>query len=47
MSKVKGPTKVVRRSSEDGKFVTKKFAETHKSTTEKQHVHVTPPKKPR
>jgi hypothetical protein len=37
--------KVVYRSSKTGEFVTQKYADTHKPTTERQHVTVTKPKK--
>jgi hypothetical protein len=33
------------RDSEDGQFVKKEYAETHKSTTEKERVRVVPPGK--
>jgi hypothetical protein len=36
--------KAVYRSSESGEFVTKKFAESHPKTTEKEHVYVPAPK---
>jgi hypothetical protein len=35
MSKAKGPADY--RDSKTGQFVTKKYADTHKSTTEKEH----------
>jgi len=38
MSKKSSTKQTVRRSSKTGQFVTKKFAETHKSTTETQHI---------
>jgi hypothetical protein len=44
-SKIKGPTKIVHRSSVTGRLVTGKFAGSHPRTTETQHVHVQPPKK--
>lgn len=37
--------KIVFRSSVSGKFVTERFANTHKPTTERQHVPVKNPKK--
>ena len=44
---VSGMTKkVVYRSSESGEFVTKRYAESHPKTTERQHVNVPPPPKP-
>ena len=42
MSNKKGPPNY--RSAVDGKFVTKKYAEKHPRTTEKEH-NKTPPKK--
>ena len=36
--------KTVYRSSKTGEFVTEKFADAHKSTTEKEHVYVPAPK---
>lgn len=36
--------KTVYRSSKSGEFVTKKFADTHKTTTEKEHVYAPAPK---
>lgn len=39
------PKKVVYRDSGSGEFVKKQYADTHKRTTEKQHVPVVPPKK--
>lgn len=36
--------KTVYRSSKSGEFVTEKFANTHKATTEKEHVYVPAPK---
>jgi hypothetical protein len=44
-TKIKGPTKVVHRSSVTGRMVTEKYADAHPRTTETQHVHVKPPKK--
>jgi len=38
-------TKVIRRSSETGKFVTTKFTQTHPQTTETERVHVPTKKK--
>lgn len=38
-------TKTIYRSSVTGKLVKKSYAETHKSTTEKERVRV-PPRKP-
>jgi hypothetical protein len=37
--------KTIYRDSEDGQFVKKEYAETHKSTTEKERVRVVPPGK--
>jgi hypothetical protein len=34
----KTPTRVVHRDSGDGQFVTKRYADTHKKTTEQEHV---------
>lgn len=45
MSKVKGPTRPVHRDSKSGEFVTKDYAEKHKSTTERERVHINPPSK--
>lgn len=42
----KPPTKVVHRDSGTGEFVTKKYADTHKKTTEREHVPAPPPPKP-
>ena len=43
----KTPTKVVHRDSGTGEFVTKKYADTHKKTTEREHVPAPlPAKKP-
>lgn len=36
--------KTVYRSSKSGEFVTEKFANSHKATTEKEHVYVPAPK---
>ena len=36
--------KTIYRSSKSGEFVTEKFANTHKATTEKEHVYVPAPK---
>ena len=36
--------KTIYRSSKSGEFVTEKFADTHKATTEKEHVYVPAPK---
>jgi hypothetical protein len=44
-TKIKGPTKVVHRSSVTGRLVTGKYADTHPRTTETQHVHIHTPKK--
>jgi hypothetical protein len=41
MAKAKGPASY--RSSKTGKFVTKKYGESHKNTTEKEHNK--PPRK--
>lgn len=37
-SKSSGSRQTVHRDSKDGQFVTKRYADTHKSTTEKQHI---------
>ena len=42
----KPPTKVVHRDSGTGEFVTKKYADTHKKTTEREHVPAPPPPPP-
>jgi hypothetical protein len=42
-SKNDAPRKTVYRGSDDGKFVTKKYAETHPKTTEKERVRIDPP----
>lgn len=39
--------KTVYRSSVSGRFVTERFADNHKPTTERQHVYVTAPKTPK
>jgi hypothetical protein len=41
MAKAKGPATY--RSAKSGRFVTKKYGDTHKNTTEKEHNR--PPKK--
>jgi hypothetical protein len=46
-SKDKEPKKTVRRDSEDGRFVTKRYAETHPKSTETERVRVKPPSPPR
>lgn len=38
MSKTQGPRRTVYRDSGDGQFVTKKYAESHPKTTEKERV---------
>ncbi|SDA16531.1 hypothetical protein SAMN05216315_10812 [Nitrosospira sp. Nsp18] len=38
------PKKTVHRSSENGEFVTKKYADSHPKTTEKERVRISPPK---
>jgi hypothetical protein len=43
----KQPKKVVYRSSVDGHFVTKKYAQNHPRITERQHVPIVKPKKKR
>jgi hypothetical protein len=43
MFKTKGTTKVMHRSSVDGEFVTKQYADAQKRITERQHVRVPPP----
>ena len=45
MSAVKGPRKTVYRDSRDGQFVTKDYADDHKSVTEKERVRTDPPPK--
>jgi hypothetical protein len=37
--------KTVYRDSEDGQFTTKRYAEDHPSTTEKERVRIRPPEK--
>lgn len=44
MSKKPGSYKTVYRDSVEGEFVTKEYADAHKRTTEKERVHVPPPK---
>ena len=39
------PTKTIHRSSKTGEFVTEKYADSHKATTETERVKVPPPKK--
>jgi len=39
------PTKVVHRDAGDGQFVTKKYADSHPRTTEREHVPLHNPKK--
>jgi hypothetical protein len=45
----KGGTKIVRRNSDNGKFVSKEYVKAHPKTTETEHrpTKRTPPKKPR
>lgn len=43
MSDPKGPRRTVYRDSTDGQFVTRKYAETHPRTTERERVII--PKK--
>ncbi len=43
MSSPKGPRKTVHRDAEDGRFVTKKYADNHPRTTEKERVRTDPP----
>ena len=40
MSKFKEPRKTVYRNSDDGRFVTKRYAEGHPKTTERERVIV-------
>jgi len=39
--------KTVHRDSKDGQFVTKRYAEAHPDTTEKERVRIKPPEPPR
>lgn len=39
------PMKVVHRDSDKGQFVTKRFADNHPKTTEREHVPIHNPKK--
>lgn len=41
----KGTRKTVHRSSEHGRFVTKKYADRHPKTTERERVRIDPPAK--
>jgi hypothetical protein len=50
MATPKAPTKIVRRDSEDGRFVKKSYVDTHPKTTETERVRIPvrrsqPPKK--
>jgi hypothetical protein len=45
MSSVKGTRKTVHRDSRDGQFVTKEYADSHKSVTEKERIRIDPPPK--
>lgn len=45
MPNSKAQTKVVNRSSVNGRFVTEKFAQSHKRETERQHVQIPAPAK--
>jgi hypothetical protein len=42
-SKNDAPRKTVFRDSKDGQFVTKRYAEDHPNTTEKERVRIDPP----
>ena len=44
MSKVKGPTITRYRDSVDGQFVKPNYADKNPRTTEREHIHVNPPK---
>ncbi|MBP1290262.1 hypothetical protein AB7M56_000152 [Bradyrhizobium elkanii] len=46
-SRDKEPKKTVRRDSEDGRFVTKRYADNHPKTTETERVRVKPPASPK
>ena len=39
------PTKIVHRDSEDGRFVTERYADKHPRTTETERVRIVPPGK--
>jgi hypothetical protein len=41
------PKKTVYRDSKEGGFVTKKYAEAHPDTTEKERVRIRPPQPPK
>jgi len=45
MSNPKGPRKTVFRNSDDGRFVTEKYADRHPKTTEKERVILQKPGK--
>lgn len=45
MAKEKETRKTVYRDSDEGKFVTKEYADKHPKTTERERVRVSPPKK--
>lgn len=45
MSNPKGPRKTVYRNSDDGRFVTERYANTHPKTTEKERVIAPKPSK--
>ncbi|MGY4197852.1 hypothetical protein ACVIM9_007193 [Bradyrhizobium sp. USDA 4520] len=46
-SRDKEPKKTVRRDSEDGRFVTKRYADNHPKTTETERVRVKPQASPK
>jgi hypothetical protein len=46
-SKSNEPKKTVYRDSKEGEFVTKKYAESHPDTTEKERVRIRPPETPK
>jgi hypothetical protein len=39
------PTEIINLSARNGEFVTQKFAQSHRKTTEREHVPVSDPKK--
>jgi hypothetical protein len=43
MSKASGNVKVVHRDSKSGEFVTKRYADHHPATTERERIKMPPP----
>jgi hypothetical protein len=41
------PKKTVYRRSDDGQWTTKRYAEAHRDTTEKERVRIRPPEPPK